>query len=210
MGGFGSGRQGGKGCTDDMHALTIGKIQRAERLMPGQSFAWQWTCNGEKVASINMQSEAGQVILKYRTRSDGADWRDMDYPVRVDWTSCYFGGQRAWWLCPAAGCGRRVAVLFGGSVFACRHCHNLAYRSQREQFHDRASRRADKIRDRLQWEPGILNGNGIKPKGMHWATFERFEAAHDAYVNQSLAGMAAIFGLAMGRLQSTEDKAGRL
>ncbi len=23
------------------------------------------------------------------------------------------------------------------------------------------------------WEPGILNGHGGKPKGMHWRTYER-------------------------------------
>ena len=25
----------------------------------------------------------------------------------------------------------------------------------------------------MGWEPGILNGEGLKPKGMHWRTFER-------------------------------------
>jgi hypothetical protein len=46
----------------------------------------------------------------------------------------------------------------------------------------------------LQWEAGILNGNGIKPKGMHWATFERLQARHDALVNQTFAGIMARFG----------------
>lgn len=41
-------------------------------------------------------------------------------------------------------------------------------------------------------EAGILNGNGGKPNGMHWATYIRLQARHDAQVNQSLAGMAAI------------------
>ncbi|MGH8579130.1 MAG: hypothetical protein ACREVK_03055 [Gammaproteobacteria bacterium] len=39
-------------------------------------------------------------------------------------------------------------------------------------------------------EPGILNGNGWKPKGMHWRTFERLTAEHDAFVGASLAAMA--------------------
>ena len=39
-----------------------------------------------------------------------------------------------------------------------------------------AARKADRLRDKLGWEPGILNGNGIKPKGMHWRTFERLKA----------------------------------
>ena len=68
------------------------------------------------------------------------------------------------------------------------------YRTQREQAHDRACSKADKLRDRLQWEPGILNGNGWKPKGMHWRTFERLQKLHDELVNQSLAGVIAKFG----------------
>ena len=60
------------------------------------------------------------------------------------------------------------------------------------------ARRADKLRDKLGWEPGILNGDGIKPKGMHWRTFERLKVEHDALVGASLAGMAQRFGL-LGR-----------
>ena len=95
-------------------------------------------------------------------------------------------------------CGRRVAVLYGGGLYGCRHCHNLAYRTQREQAYDRASSRADRIRKRLEREPGILNGDGGKPKGMHWRTFERLHAAHEANVDHSLAGIAARFEFPMG------------
>ena len=75
-----------------------------------------------------------------------------------------------------------------------KHCHQLVYRTQREQPHDWADSKADKLRYRLQWEAGILNGNGIKPKGMHWATFDRLEAEHDALVNQTFAEIMARFG----------------
>jgi hypothetical protein len=134
------------------------------------------------------------VTLDYRARDRSGEWQTMNYPVRLSWTPCTYGGQRAWWLCPAAGCGRRVAVLYGGKVYACRHCHQLAYRTQREQAHDRAGTKADKLRNRLQWEAGILNGNGIKPKGMHLRTFERLQGLHDALVNQTMAGIMAKFG----------------
>ncbi len=194
MGGFGSGRNGGKSTTGDMWALDIRRIQRAGRLTPGQSFGWKWTCNGESVANINIRTNDDRVTLNYRARDQGGEWQTMIYPVRLSWTRCNFGGQRAWWLCPAAGCGRRVAVLYGGKVYACRHCYQLAYGTQRQQPHDRACSRADKLRDRLGWEAGILNGNGIKPKGMHWATFGRLEAQHDALVNQGIAGIMAKFG----------------
>ena len=85
-------------------------------------------------------------------------------------------------------------MLYGGKVYACRHCHQLSYRTQREQSYDRAGSKADKLRDRLGWEPGILNGDGIKPKGMHWVTFNLLAAEHDDLVNQSLAGVLGRFG----------------
>jgi hypothetical protein len=96
-------------------------------------------------------------------------------------------------------------MLYGGTVFACRHCHRLAYRCQRETDDDRAARRADTIRRRLGWAPGILNGSGSKPKGMHWRTFERLQTKHDAHVNEALAGMAARLGLLRGPFDSTAD-----
>lgn len=195
MGGYSSGRHGGKRTTNDMHVLDIRKIARAGLLKPGCSFSWQWTCNGEKIASISMRADTDRVTLDYRTRDRGGEWQDMHYPVYLAWSDCNYSGQRAWWRCPAVVCGRRVAVLYGGKVYACRHCHKLAYQTQREQPHDRAGSRADTIRKRLGWEAGILNGNGGKPKGMHWRTFERLQAMHDAHVNQALAGIAAKFGI---------------
>ena len=196
MGGFGSGRgQRGKDTTNDMHSLDIRKLQRDGLLTPGRAFGWHWTCNGNEVASIRMRTEVDRVILNYRSRSNGGnggDWQPMECPVTLEWTPCNLGGRRAWFLCPAKGCGRRVAILYGGSIFACRHCHRLAYDCQRETDGDRAMRRADTIRRRLGWGAGIANPPGEKPKGMHWRTFERLKAEHDAFANASWADMAEL------------------
>jgi len=51
------------------------------------------------------------------------------------------------------------------------------------------------IRGKLGWEPGCLNRDGGKPKGMHWNTFERLTAQHDAFVQTSLARIAARYRL---------------
>ena len=49
---------------------------------------------------------------------------------------------------------------------------------------DRAARRADRIRDRLGWPGGILEGSGWgKPKGMHWRTYERMSDEHDTFTH---------------------------
>ncbi len=203
VGGFGSGRQGGGRCTDDMRPLDVRKINRAGLLTPGRYFNWQWTCNGEVTATIGLRVEADRVFLQYQNqnhRYNGGEWEPMNYGVRLDWTACGFGGRRVWWLCPALGCGRRVAVLYGGRVFACRQCNRLAYRCQRESDDDRTSRRANTIRRRLGWQPGILNANGLKPKGMHWRTFERLQGEHDSHVTTARAGMATTLGLRRERL----------
>lgn len=196
----------GKNCTDDMQRLDVRRLHRAGSLEPGRRCQWQWTCNDETVATINIRAEADRVILDYRARDNGSEWQPMQYPVNLEWTGLHFGGRRPWFRCPAVGCGRRVAVLYGGRVFACRHCHQLAYRCQRETPDDRATRRADTLRDRLAWMPGILNGGGPKPKGMHWRTFERLSAAHDAYVAQSLAGAMRRFRVASDRADALCDR----
>jgi len=54
---------------------------------------------------------------------------------------------------------------------------------------------AERLRARLGWEPGILNGEGGKPKWMRWRTFERLAAEHDNFVGGSLAEMALRFGV---------------
>lgn len=192
MGGIGSGRHGHYGAqstTEDSRPLDIRRLQRAGVLIPGQCFGWQWAVGGRGVASIQGQVEVDRVVLLYRHRSgDEETWQDVEQPVRLDHTPCTYGGTRRWWICPS--CGRRVAVLYGpGKLFACRHCHRLAYASQREAEDDRARRQAEKIRRRLGWPAGIANPEGGKPKGMHWRTFERLSGAHDACAKASLAGV---------------------
>src|ERR1700730_14106323 len=96
-------------------------------------------------------------------------------------------------LAPPA-CGRRVAILYGGGIFACRRCYQLAYASSREDAGGRATRRADRLRARLEWEPGILNGEGCKPKWMRWRTFDRLAMKHDALVGRSMQAMMLKLG----------------
>ena len=134
-------------------------------------------CNGEKIASINLRTgydaSLTKLTLDYRNPPDSGEWTDMNYRVYVSSTACIYGGRRVWCLCPSRGCWRRVAVLYRGSIHACRHCHKLAYGTMREQAHYRAGIRADIVRKRLRWEAGILNGKGGKLKGTHWVTFRR-------------------------------------
>ena len=188
-------RSGAKSTTDDYRSIDVRPWKRDGLLDPNQSFNWQWSRNGEVVASIQVKTEQNHLILTYRHRYSCEDWKSKSYPVYFDWTDCHLGGQRPWFLCPARGCSRRVAVLYLETIFACRNCYQLAYDSQRETWDERAARKADRIRKKLDWEPGILNSNGWKPKGMHWKTFERLNAKHSALADISLAGIVQRFNL---------------
>ncbi len=190
MGGLGSGRRWGRSTTDTMRCLDIRQLQRDQLLKPGLSFAWNWSCDGETTASINILTGGNRITLDYRSRSYGGEWQSMRYPIDVVWTSLHFGGRRPWFLCPVQGCGRRVALLYCAGVFACRHCHQLVYQSQRETPISRVSRRGNSLRSKLGWKPGILSGAGGKPKGMHWRTFTLLRESHDAHANAILFGIA--------------------
>ena len=192
MGGIGSGnhwRWGTANTVESFRAIDVRRWARDGLLEPGRHFSWQWSIDGEKTADIQVEAKAGAVRLKYKQRSYGDDWQHESYDVLLTSTGCNYGGERVWFFCPARGCGRRVAKLHGGTIFACRKCHQLTYQSQREDFGTRAASQADKIRERLKWPPGILNGGGCaRPKNMHWRTYWRLVGKHDDYVKQSLAG----------------------
>lgn len=136
---------------------------------------WYWSMRGERVASIQLRADFACVVLMYSHCSWDAEWIREEYPVSLEWIPCYFGGERAWLLCPWPGCGRRVAVLRGGNKFYCRQCWNLAYESQNEAAWDRALTKAQSIRVKLGGEPGFAYDFPSKPKGMHWRTYYRLK-----------------------------------
>jgi len=194
MGGPGSGSRwrSGRATVESFHRLDVRRLYRDGYLTSGRAFSWQWTRGGERIGWIKLRVDDVCVMLTYQTRENGGEWKPVEYPVLIDRTACTFGGSRPWFLCPARGCGRRVAVLYGGAVFACRQCHRLAYDSQSEDAASRAMRRANKVRGRLGWDAGIANPAGTKPKWMRWKTFFRLRAEHDAHANRSTAEMLAL------------------
>ena len=194
MGGRGSGRRSsysGKLETNDSMPLDIRKIKRKGLLEPGRSFSWQWTVNDRPVAGISVRVDFDRSLaLSYSIRRTG---EVIEQRVQTQTSPCNLGGERHWFTCPR--CSKRVAVLYApGRYFACRQCGGLGYPTQKEGLGDRASTRADKIRTRLGWEGGIMNGEGLKPKGMHWKNFQRLKAEHDALVQVSLRDIALKLG----------------
>jgi hypothetical protein len=167
MGGYGSGRSGGRPTTDSGLTLSLPKLMRDRLFRPG--CAWGGSIGYE----AHLGQDAGRVRLKYTTTRYGGEKHDSDYWIQLETTPQPFGGQRWWFVCPRTG--RRATKLYlpnGAFTFACRQAYRLAYRSQRETDHDRALRRAFKLRGKLGADGGI--GDHVpKPKWMRWPTYDR-------------------------------------
>ena len=181
MGGYGSGRSGGRPTTESGLTLTLSKLLRDRLFRPGcawgGSLVWTNTTTGEQVGSIGYEAHLGQdfgrVRLKYTTTRWDGERRESDYWIQLETTPQPFGGRRWWFVCPRTG--RRAAKLYlpnGAFTFASRQAYRLAYARQREPAHDRALRRAFKLRGKLGADGGI--GDYVpKPKWMRWRTYDR-------------------------------------
>jgi len=194
MGGRGSGRQSsynGKEESNDSMPLDIRKITRKGLLVPGSRCSWQWLVNDQKVAGISIWVDSQQsMLLSWCIKSTG---EVVEQRVQTQTSPCHLGGQRHWFTCPR--CSKRVAVLYApGRYFACRQCGGLGYATQKEGAGDRASTKANKLRKRLGWEAGILNGSGGKPKNMHWKTYQRLKGHHDDLVQVSFQDIGRKLG----------------
>jgi len=198
LGGVGSGnwyRFDKKTTTGECHGVDVRYLHREGLLEPGRWFSLRWSRAERETGSIRGVVEGSdrteRVLLFYRHRSgSAAEWEDVHEPVSLDWSACNFGGERPWFVCPGAGCSRRVAILYGlGKYFLCRHCYDLVYESQRENGMSRALRRAQAIRERLGESANMTKPFPEKPKGMHWRTYERLRWEHDEADMEQLAGL---------------------
>ena len=185
---------GGKTTVESCRSIDVLDWHRRGCLRSPRRFSWAWRQDGERVASINVETERNRVTLKYRSRRYGEDWAGAKQQFPVVWTPCRFGGERPWFTCSVYAngtyCGRQVTKLYQtGRLFACRHCSRLAYASQQESAHDRGLRKAQGIRMRLGGTANMLDDFPEKPKGMHRRTYERLCRVHDAARARSLIGL---------------------
>ena len=187
MGGPGSGdwyRWNSKTTTESQHRIDIRWMRKQRYLQPGISGTLSWSCRGAASGSIDFRVENDRLVLNYRNRQNGGEWENIEDEIFVTWTPCNYGGNRQWFHCP--GCYRRVAVVFGGKYYRCRHCHRLTYSSQQESRPDRLMRKARKIRARLGASNNLIDPILFKPKNMHQKTFDHLRREADHASNLSL------------------------
>lgn len=192
MGGHGSGKQGQfnpKPTVDNYQSVDIRDWHRRRFLFPGTTFTNHWNELNDSAYLIQGHFSNDLITLQHLFKINNR-WVLNKHAFVIDWTSCHLGGKRPWFICPTPLCQRRVAILYLGKVYACRRCYNLAYPGQRERHDERATRRANKLRTRLNWMPGLLNKEGSKPQGMHWRTFQRLRMQCAHFTEKSLVGAA--------------------
>ncbi len=168
-------RRSGKATAEEHLALDVRKLQKHGLLVKAKLSGWRWALQGGQTASVTIQSGTDIVRLTYMASIDSEGRRRYQVLVPLERLACHLGGERVWFRCPRLRCRRRVALLyFRKADFACRHCHQLAYECQRENTSDRALRRSAKLRLRLGGSPALADDFPLKPKGMHWRTYERY------------------------------------
>jgi len=154
MGGYGSGRRGGRPSVEASFRIELPKLRRAGFLKPGcdTSGIWSWQNNyGEHTGSVRVRCNmAGQFGAELEI-SCSIDGEPMFQRISLEWASMRFGGRRWYAICPRSG--RRCTVLAlpnGGRHFASIKAWRLPYASQNEDAIGRAHRSIAKAERKLE------------------------------------------------------------
>lgn len=179
MGGFGSGRTGGRPTANASKGIDLAWMIRTGRAKPGQwlSGGLSWHCGGSPSGSIdyvaNMEDPADSYLRLMFWRREGSDREHVEQVVRLVFTEPNYGGRRWWMICPYSG--RRAAKLYlpaGGDRFASRRAWKLGYHSQRVARRDRPFEKLYRLQRKLGSEQG-WEAPLRRPKGMWRRTYER-------------------------------------
>jgi len=177
MGGPGSGRLfrfNTKPIIERQINIDIRWLKRQNGLIPGTKGTLSWSFQGNNKGALGYTITESCLILKYRYRGSGGAWEDVKQVIFFDQTPCNYGGHRKWFLC--SECERRVENLYGlngaGKYFLCRDCHGLTYTSCNTHPTKRLFNKANRLKQKIGVEPGIMDLIPDKPKGMHRTTFD--------------------------------------
>lgn len=136
-----------------------------------------WNQEGYRIGSMGVICHlADNFQLNY-----SANGEDIKQIVGIAWSACPYGNKRPWFACPK--CFKRAGKIFyRDGRFACRHCQQLCYASQLEKVRQRGLGLSHKLYGRFERDDKMI----YKPKGMHWATFDRIIARAQRAEEKSL------------------------
>lgn len=126
-----------------------------------------------------------------------------EWPVQLKTTPLNFGGKRRWLVCPSCS-HRREALYVAHDVLACRACLGLGYESQNENRRQLLFRRANAIRARLGWSPGIVSPDGDRPHRMHRSSYNHLRTELEGLTNALLGYLEVWIEKAEARLDRQE------
>jgi len=130
-----------KAEADQLKKIDISWLKKKGFLSGSHPGIIKWTVSGIKSSigiDIETMGDYKHARLYYTQTDEAGRKSDYDYDIELVTTSCNYGGERYWFICPLhrSGkglCDRRVRVLYkGGSHFGCRHCYDLTYSSRNE------------------------------------------------------------------------------
>jgi hypothetical protein len=209
MGGWNSGRSGGRPIKEDGLTIDIALMLRKGWMRDGARswggrLTWSWSGGSSSTISYNYDLTDpydASMTLIYRQRRSGEDWQDRKQHIRLVHTVPPFGGRRWWMVCPVRH--ERVGKLYlpnGGDIFAGRKAWRLGYRSQRVASRDKAFERLFSLQRKLGchqgWEAGLY-----RPKGMWNRTFERHFERYLELDAQCAVEMMGVLGRLRGSLR---------
>jgi hypothetical protein len=179
MGGWGSGRYGGRLTTQASLRIDLAWMLREGLAREGSDLSGSinWTCRGQPSGSIsyaaNMASPGAERLELSYSNTRSGEREDIRQTVHLCHTVPNYGGKRWWMICPFRSI--RVGKLYlppGGDRFASRQAWRLGYQSQRDAHRDRPFEKLFRLQRKLGCEQG-WEGSLFRPKGMWHRTFER-------------------------------------
>jgi hypothetical protein len=198
MGGFGSGRRGGRatveGCRSlklDVNRVTREARQQLREVPEGAKLEaapimWTWTAHDEAkprarvLVVLRLDHWRGEARLQFDVDHYSRRTGPQDQVVQMETTPCRFGGRRWWWLCPATW--RRCSTLYlpnGGTRFLSRGigAYRLAYASQNGGPLDRSHGRLARLHRKMGGTYGHCDDPPPRrPKWMRRRTYDRLVA----------------------------------
>ena len=208
MGGYGSGRYGGRPTADMSKRIDIAWLIRTGRVVPGEQRhgGISWSYGDEPSGSIGFTAdmrdpESAFMKLNY-ARGPKDNRETVEQHVWLTFTEPHYGGRRWWMRCPfkMTRCGK-LYMPNGGDRFASREAWRLGYNSQRVAHRDRPFEKLFRLQKKLSsdqgWEQPLY-----RPKGMWQRTYERhlkryWELNHEcdvemAYMMSRLTGIGDV------------------
>ena len=131
-----------KNVADDAKKISASFLKKHSYFTGWRAGTITWTTSGmwgEHKSDVGIEVSTLDKYLRIhytQTNRDTGEKKNFDYKIPLTTTPCRYGGKRYWFICPwyknGVYCGKRVGTLYkDGDYFACRHCYELTYASQK-------------------------------------------------------------------------------